>query len=76
MEYRVDGILDGWFGEPPENSDDEENRLRNLYAPLRKLEDELRRAQDKVTAPGWQINPDRSGGQFTQDEITNAEAWR
>ena len=24
----------------------------------------------------WQQNPDRSGGQFTQDEIDNASAWR
>ena len=76
MEYRVDAILNGWFGEPPEYSDQEQQLLRHLYEPLRKLEDELRRAQDKLTAQGWQQNPDRSGGQFTQDEITNAEAWR
>ena len=24
----------------------------------------------------WRDNPDRSGGQFTQDEIDNASAWR
>lgn len=24
----------------------------------------------------WLTNPDRSGGQFTQDEINNASAWR
>ena len=23
----------------------------------------------------WQVNPDRSGGQFTQDEIDNANRW-
>jgi len=23
----------------------------------------------------WQANPDRSGGQFTQDEIDNANRW-
>ena len=76
MEYRVDAILNGWFGEPPEYSDQEQQLLRHLYEPLRKLEDELRRTQDKLTAQGWQQNPDRMGGQFTQDEITNAEARR
>lgn len=76
MEYRVDAILNGWFGEPPEYSDQEQQLLRHLYEPLRKLEDELRQAQDKLTAQGWQQNPDRSGGQFTQDEIANTEAWR
>ena len=30
----------------------------------------------QLNAASWLINPDRSGGQFTQDEIDNASAWR
>jgi len=33
----VDRILDGWFGESLENAEDEDNRRRFLYEPLRKL---------------------------------------
>lgn len=35
---RVDSVLDSWFGEAPERSDEEQNRLRNLYEPLREIE--------------------------------------
>jgi hypothetical protein len=41
MTYRVDDILNNWFGEPPEHSEHEQSLLRNLYLPLRRLEDEL-----------------------------------
>ena len=30
----------------------------------------------KDVEQSWRDNPDRSGGQFTQDEIDNASAWR
>lgn len=35
---KVDQILNTWFGEPPEYSKDEHNRLTYLYDPLRQLE--------------------------------------
>jgi hypothetical protein len=76
MEYRVDDILNGWFGEPPEHSDQEQQLLRHLYAPLRKLEDELRAAQAQLRDQSWQLNPDRSGGQFPQEELDNSNTWR
>ena len=76
MEYRVDAILNGWFGEPPEHSDNEQQLLRHLYEPLRKLEDELRQAQDKLSAQSWQQHPDRSGGQFTPEELDPSNTWR
>lgn len=76
MEYRVDSILNGWFGEPPEHSDNEQQLLRHLYWPLRKLEDELRQAQAQLSAQSWQQSPDRSGGQFTSEEIDHANTWR
>lgn len=76
MQYRVDDILNGWFGEPPEHSENERDLLRYLYAPLRKLEDELRQAQAQLRAQSWQTAPDRSGGQFTQEELDNTTTWR
>lgn len=76
MEYRVDAILNGWFGEPPEHSDNEQQLLRHLYEPLRKLEDELRKAQDKLSEKSWHSNPDRSGGQFAPEELDPANTWR
>ena len=76
MEYRVDEILNGWFGKPPEHSENEQQLLRHLYAPLRKLEDELRQAKAQLTAQSWQTSPDRSGGQFTQEELDNSNTWR
>jgi len=30
---------------------------------------------EKNTQTSWQINPDRSGGQFTEDEINNHGRW-
>lgn len=35
---KVDQILNTWFGEPPEYSKDENNRVEYLYNPLRQLE--------------------------------------
>jgi hypothetical protein len=58
---QVDHILDNWFGEALECSEDEANRLRHLYVPLRKLEEELHRVQAEAAtayhtayALGWQ----------------------
>ena len=75
MDYEVDSILNGWFGEPPEYSDEEKNRIKYLYAPLRAMEKELVELRKKVSERSWHNNPDRSGGQFTQDEIDNDGRW-
>jgi hypothetical protein len=76
MTYKVDEILDSWFGESPDCSEQEEKRIKYLYAPLRKMEEELKRLRQEASDRSWRENPDRSGGQFTQDEIDNAGAWR
>jgi len=34
----VDNILNNWFGESPESSDDTANLLKYLYNPLREIE--------------------------------------
>ena len=75
MDYEVDSILDNWFGESPEHSDDERNRIKHLYAPLRAMEQELIRLRKQVSEQSWRDNPDRAGGQFTQDEIDTHGRW-
>ena len=42
----VDFILNNWFGEPPEHSDNERARTRHLYEPLREIE----RQRDQLLA--------------------------
>lgn len=32
--------------------------------------------KERITTVGWQTNPDRSGGQFTEEEIDRAGEWR
>lgn len=44
----VDSILNNWFGEPPEHSDDERRLIKFLYEPLRKIEAERDRLREKV----------------------------
>ncbi len=36
------------------------------------LEERLRQANNRSLADSWRLNPDRSGGQFTQQEIDEA----
>lgn len=48
MNYQVDRILNNWFGETPENSDNEDERIKHLYEPLREMERELERLR-------WQL---------------------
>jgi hypothetical protein len=44
-------------------------RLQNANSDM---EDEIERLRDANSDMGWRLNPDRMGGQFTQDEIDRA----
>ena len=49
---------------------DEASALTNQAARvIEQLRTELRRANEKAIEDSWIRNPDRMGGQFTQDEI-------
>lgn len=55
--------------------------LKINIAELKRILQDLEQCQDdeymkKAIEQSWRDNPDRSGGQFTQDEIDNASAWR
>jgi len=69
MDYEVDRILNNWFGEPPEHSEQEDQLLRHVYEPLRKLERRLMEAERKLRDASWSTQPDRMGGQFTPEEL-------
>lgn len=43
---------------------------------LRAILADIEKCVEKDVEQSWRDNPDRSGGQFTQDEIDNASAWR
>lgn len=44
-------------------------------AELKRILQDVEQCCEKATHDSWRDNPDRSGGQFTQDEIDNANRW-
>ena len=50
--------------------------LKINIAELQRILDDLVECQVKGVEQLWRDNPDRMGGQFSQDEIDNAGAWR
>lgn len=44
-------------------------------AELRRILADVEKCVAKDVEQSWRDNPDRSGGQFTQDEIDNANRW-
>ena len=49
--------------------------LKINIAELNRIMDDLVECQVKGIELTWRDNPDRSGGQFTQDEINRAGEW-
>ena len=45
-------------------------------AELKRILADVEQCAIREVEQSWRENPDRMGGQFTQDEIDNAEAWR
>ncbi len=43
---------------------------------LKRILEDVESCVAKDVEQSWRDNPDRMGGQFTQDEIDNAGAWR
>ncbi len=42
---------------------------------LKRILQDVEQCCERATADSWRTNPDRMGGQFTQDEIDNATKW-
>ena len=43
---------------------------------LRRILADVEKCCEKATADSWARNPDRMGGQFTDEEINRANEWR
>jgi hypothetical protein len=50
--------------------------LKINITELKRILQDVEQCIEKDVEQSWRDNPDRSGGQFTQDEIDNAGAWR
>ena len=49
--------------------------LKINISELNRILDDLVECEVKGIEQSWRESPDRMGGQFTQDEIDNAEKW-
>jgi hypothetical protein len=49
--------------------------LSNNIDELKRILKDVEVCCEKATQDSWALNPDRSGGAFTQDEINNADRW-
>ena len=49
--------------------------LEDNIDELRRILQDVEQCCEKAIADSWALNPDRSGGAFTQDEIDNAGRW-
>jgi hypothetical protein len=57
----------------------EDMTREQLIGQIMYLRKKISRLEDAVSDMGWQLNPDRMGGQFTDEEIARAERggdWR
>lgn len=50
--------------------------LKINIAELRRILQDVESCVAKDVEQSWRDNPDRSGGQFTQDEINRVSEWR
>ena len=49
--------------------------LRINIGELKRILQDVEQCVEKDVYASWRDNPDRSGGQFTQEEIDNANRW-
>jgi len=78
LAEKIDRKEHGWFNS---TSEIVANRatiefLEINIAELKRILADVEQCVAKDVEQSWRDNPDRMGGQFTQDEINNASAWR
>ena len=47
-----------------------------LVLEIWRLQKRVAQLEEHNTDMGWRLNPDRMGGQFTQEEINRRDEWR
>jgi len=55
---------------------DNERFLNMLADMIGKRDETIVDLKNQINLRSWQINPDRSGGQFSEDEINNSQGWK
>jgi hypothetical protein len=63
-----DTAIDLWMHKP--KCSDEE-----LYKLLMQAADEIQRLRQANSDMSWRLNPDRMGGQFTDEELNRGNEW-
>lgn len=62
------------------NKDDLYKMMAALMLSAADVIDRLNHENDRLreanSAMGWELNPDRTGGQFTEEEINRGSEWR
>jgi hypothetical protein len=59
-----------------EDGDQLELAQEELYLLLSRAVGEIDRLRRANSDMGWQLNPDRMGGQFTDEELNRGNEWR
>lgn len=49
---------------------------QDLVMEIWQLQSRIAKLEEHNTEMGWRLNPDRMGGQFTQEEINRKDEWR
>jgi hypothetical protein len=56
--------------------EDPPSELEELKAELARLKRKVARLEKELQEHSWTTNPDRSGGAWTNKEISDAQAWK
>ena len=56
-------------------TDLEEMSREQLIGQIMYLRKKVSKLEESVTDMGWRLNPDRMGGQFTDDERNRGNEW-
>lgn len=49
---------------------------RELIKKIWNLQNRIVKLEKQNSDMGWELNPDRMGGQFTEEEINRGSKWR
>lgn len=55
---------------------DADSEIERLQEKVRRLEQRIHQLENAHAAASWALNPDRSGGAYTEHEIRDSQAWR
>ncbi len=69
-------VSEAYYVRTEKEIEDEHIRALGILNKVQSLMNENKSLTKQASDDSWITNPDRMGGQFTQDEIDNAGAWK